>query len=419
MFVRLLIKSLARRRSRKALAVLAVWIGVTLVIGLLALSLDVGDKMNRELRSFGANIRLTPATAALAVRVGGHRLAAAVEPAYLEETDLDKLKKIFWANNLLDLVPRLWVTGSAGGRIVSLLGVPLDRPGEARAGTGAPESYGHWQVAGAWPDAANQCLVGVDAANDLGVGPGAAIEVAVGGHPLTLRVAGVVSTGGPEDAAIIAPLPTVQTLAGLPGRISEVDISALTTPENELARKYRLDSRSLTPTEYERWFCTPYPGSVAADIQKAVPGSVARVVRRVSESQGAVFLRIRGLVGALALIASVACALSVMGILTSAVLERRAEMALLQSIGAHAENVLRLFLVEAALLGLAGGALATGTGTALGSWLVRVVFGSAADPHYALLLLGPLVGLLTALAAAALPALHTLRQNTAEVLHGK
>ena len=93
MFVRLLIKSLARRRSRKALAVLAVWIGVTLVIGLLALSLDVGDRMNRELRSFGANITLTPATAAIAVRVGGHRLAAAVEPAYLEETDLDKLKK--------------------------------------------------------------------------------------------------------------------------------------------------------------------------------------------------------------------------------------------------------------------------------------------------------------------------------------
>ena len=56
MFLRILIESLTRRMSRKALSVLAVWIGLTLVLGLLALSLDVGDKINVELRSFGANI---------------------------------------------------------------------------------------------------------------------------------------------------------------------------------------------------------------------------------------------------------------------------------------------------------------------------------------------------------------------------
>ena len=86
MFYRMLIESLMRRGSRKLLAALAVWIGVTLVVALLALSLDVGDKMNRELRSFGANIKLEPASAAILVRVGGHELAAAVQPAFLQET---------------------------------------------------------------------------------------------------------------------------------------------------------------------------------------------------------------------------------------------------------------------------------------------------------------------------------------------
>ena len=198
----------------------------------------------------------------------------------------------------------------------------------------------------------------------------------------------------------------------------EFRISALTTPENGLAKKFRLDPKALTPTEYERWYCTPYPGTVAADIQAAVPGSVARVVRRVAETQGAVLSRIKGLVGLLALLAAVASTLSVMGVLTSAVLERRAEVALLQSLGAHAENVLRLFLGEAALLGLAGGLLAAGTGAALGDWLVRNIFGSPSGSHLALLLLAPLLGLLTALMASALPILHTLHQNTAEVLHG-
>lgn len=417
MFARLLIKSLARRRSRKVLAVLAVWTGVSLVLGLLALTLDAGDKMNRELQSFGANIKLLPATTAIAVSVGGHELATA-KSAYLEETNLDKLTDIFWANNLLGIVPRLWAKGRANGRDVSLLGVRFERQGKTWAKNSAPEFYNQWQLSGTWPVAANDCLVGSDAARVLGVGVGETIQVPAASLSVTLRVTGVVSTGGAEDAAIIAPLVTVQRLVNLPGKISEADITALTTPENKLAEKYRLDPKSLTPTEYERWFCTPYPGSVAADIQKVVPGSVARVVRRVAETQGVVLTRIKGLVGLLGLLAVIACTLSVMGVLTSAVLERRTEVALLQAIGAHGENVLRLFLAEAALLGLIGGALAAGTGLALGDWLVRSIFGSPADPHYALLIFAPLLGLLTALAASALPTWHTLRQNTAEVLHG-
>lgn len=418
MFLRLLSHSLARRRSRKMLAVLAVWIGVSLVVGLLALSLDVGDKLNRELRSFGANIKLASAAEAIPVRVGGYEFSAAVKPAYLAEAQLAKLGEIFWANNLLGVVPRLWVKGKAADKDVALLGVRMEKHGEAWAKNSAAEFYAHWQVSGRWPADDNECLVGTDAAKKFGVGPGAALPVAVADRTASLRVTGVVSTGGMEDAAIILPLPMLQELGGLPGKISEADISALTTPENRLAEKYRLDPKSLTPTEYERWFCTPYPGAVAADIQKAVPGSVARVVRRVSESQGAVLSRIQGLVALLALLAAAACVLSVMGVLTSAVLERRTEVALLQAIGAHGENVLRLFLAEAALLGLTGGTLAAGTGAVLGFWLVRIIFGSSADPHYALVIFAPLLGLVTALVASALPTWHTLRENTAEVLHG-
>jgi putative ABC transport system permease protein len=388
MFFRLLLESLARRRSRKVLAVLAVWIGISLVIGLLMLSLDVGDKMNRELRSFGANIKLEPAGAALPVRVGGHELAPAVNPGYLDETKLSALQSIFWANNLLEVSPRLWAR--VGG--VTVLGIDLKH------------HPGHWRVAGTWPTAPDECLIGADMKSLPSTVP--------------LRVTGVATTGDSEDGAVIASLATVQKLAGLPGKISEADISALTTPENKLAEKYRLDPKSLTPTEYERWYCTPYPGVVAANIQDAVPGSVARVVRRVSESQGVVLTRIGGLVALLGLLAAMACALSVMGVLTSAVLERRSEVALLRAIGAQRGNVLHLFVSEAGLLGFIGGALAGGTGGLLGGWLLKTVFGSQAEPHAALLLIAPLLGLLVAMVASALPILHTLRQETAQVLHG-
>ncbi|MFO1511931.1 MAG: ABC transporter permease [Verrucomicrobiota bacterium] len=398
----MLIESLMRRGSRKLLAALAVWIGVTLVVALLALSLDVGDKMNRELRSFGANIRLEPASAAIPVRVGGHELAAAVQPAFLQETQLVALKSVFWVNNILDVSPRLWTKANVQGRECALLGVKLEK---------RPP---YWQLAGAWPTNADECLLGADVARDFHLAAGQTVRVG----DTTLRISGVVTTGESEDAAIIASLATVQQLAGLEGKISEAEVSALTTPENKLADKYRLDPKALTSAEYERWYCTPYPGSVAADIQKAVPGSVARVVRRVSESQGVVLTRIQGLVLLLGLLALAACTLSTMGVLSSAVLERRTEVALMRAIGAHGENILRLFLTEAGLLGLTGGILAAATGSWLGAWLVHAVFGSQAETHAALWLLSPLLGLLTALAGSALPVAHTLRQNTAEVLHG-
>jgi putative ABC transport system permease protein len=402
MFYRLLIESLMRRGSRKLLAVLAVWIGVTLVVALLALSLDVGDKMNRELRSFGANIKLEPASAAIPVRVGGHELAAAVQPAFLQETQLVALKSIFWVNNILDVSPRLWTKANVQGRERVLLGMKLEKP------------LLHWQLTGAWPSNADECLLGADLARDMSLASGQTVRLG----DATLRISGVVATGGPEDTAIIAPLPTVQRLAGLVGKISEAEISALTTPENKLAEKYRLDPKVLTSAEYERWFCTPYPGSIAADIQQAVPGSAARVVRRVSESQGVVLTRIQGLVLLLGLLTLMASTLSAMGVLTSAVLERRTEVALMRAIGAHGESILRLFLTEAGLLGLIGGTLAAATGSWLGAWLVHAVFGSQAETHLALWLLSPMLGLLTALAGSALPVSHTLNQNTAEVLHG-
>lgn len=406
MFVRLLFDSLARQRRRKLLAVLAVWIGISLVVGLLALSLDVGDKMNRELRAFGANIRLEPVSAALPVRVGGYELTSAVTPAYLNETTLGALKTIFWANNILDVAPRVWATGRIADRPVTLLGTPFDhRPA-------------HWALEGAWPVGPDECLLGAALARQGWFTVGQSVTVAGASGARMLRIRGIVRTGDGDERAMIAPLATVQMLGGLAGKISEADISALTTPENRLAEQYRLDPALLTPTEYDRWYCTPYPGSIARDIQSAIPGSVARVVRRVSESQGAVLTRINGLVMLLGFLAALACTLSVMGVLTSSVLERQTEVALLKAIGAHGGSVLQLFLTEAGLLGLIGGILAAGTGSLLGAWLVQMVFGGHIEPHGALFLLAPLMGFLAALAATALPIWSTLRRNTAAVLHG-
>ena len=427
MFFRLLVNSLARRMSRKLLAAFAVWVGISLILAFLAVSIDVGDKMNRELQAFGSNIRLEPVAASVPVRIGGHDVPSTAPPAYLEERDLVTLKRIFWKNNILGVVPRLWTHGKAGGREIPLLGVWIENKIPVEGGepfvTGARRVYKHWRVQGAWPsdDPARGeigCLVGDTLARKLGIRIGEKIRVTAPSGPATIAVAGIASTGGREDDAIILPLAAAQALAGAEGKYSEADISALTTPENKLAEKYRQDPKSLTPAEYERWFCTPYPGSVAAEIQKSVPGSAARVVRKVSETQGAILTRIEGLMFLLAMLTLVACCLSVAGVLTSAVLERRAEVALMQAIGASRESVLLLFLSEGAVLGLAGGLLAAATGSFLGQWLVRAVFGSEPELHPALAVLSPFLGLMIVLAGSIWPVWQALNQDTAAVLHG-
>ncbi len=424
MFWRILIESLTRRMSRKALSVLAVWIGLTLVLGLLALSLDVGDKINIELRSFGANIKVEPLAASVPVEVGGHRLASAAGQSYLSESDVSKLKadSFFWRNNILGIVPRLWTRGTVKGRDVDIVGLWLDRQIPASNGepfvTGARRVYTHWAIKGNWPEKEKECLVGEEAARMVKVSPGDAITLKAGGEAAVFTVSGIVASGDKDDSAIIAPLATVQALTKLQGRISDADVSALTTPENKLAEKYRQDPRSLAPAEYDRWYCTPYPGSVAAQIQKAIPGSAARVVRRVSETQGMVFNRTKGLMALLAALTLFVCSLSVTGILTASVLERRPEVALLQAIGARRADVLLLFLAETAVLGVLGGVLAGATGPLLGKWLVSVVFGSSAEMHLAVVLLAPFLGLLIAWAGGIWPVWQALNQDAAQVLHG-
>jgi putative ABC transport system permease protein len=423
MLSRVLLQSLTRRASRKALSVLAIWIGLTLVLGLLALSLDVGDKINLELRSFGANIRVEPLTSSVPIEVGGHRLAPSVGQSYLDEADLSKLKAVsfFWRNNILGIVPRLRASVESRGQTVDLVGVWFEHEvptGKEPLVTGARHVYRHWTVNGRWPQSEHDCLVGEDAARKLAVSVGGTVEVTSGGRAVPLTVVGLLASGDGDEVAIVAQLSTVQAIVNAPGKITATDVSALTTPDNKLSEKYRQDPTSLTPDEYDRWYCTPYPGVVAKQIQETVAGSAARVVRRVSETQGMVFTRTKGLMVLLATLTLVVCSLSVTGILTASVLERRPEMALLHAIGARRADVLLLFLAETAILGIAGGLLAAATGPLLGKWLVGVVFGSAGQLHVAAVLLAPFLGLGIAWAGGLWPVWQAVNQDAAQVLHG-
>ncbi len=417
MMGRLLLRSLARRAPQKALATAVVWAGLTLIVALVVLGLEVGDRLNLEMASFGANIRIEPLETAAAPSLPG------VAPqAYLETAQLARLKRSFWASNILGISPRLETAARAQDRELRLVGLWFDHALPTPTGepfvTGARQVYRHWQLEGAWPASEDEVLLGRKVAARLALQPGDALVLDVAGARHRVGVSGIVTTGEVEDEAVLASLESVQRWTGLAGKFSSADVTALVTPENVLAEKYRRAPESLTPEEFEQWLCTPYPGSVAADIEKALPGASARVVRRVTETQGALLERLEPLMLALALLAGTASVVSTAAVLERTVRERRTEMALLRAMGARRAQVLRLALLEAGLLGGAGGLLAAATGVPLGGWLVQRVFGSPAEPHWILLAIAPLLGGALATLATWSAVLRALRAEPAPLLAG-
>src|ERR1700756_2328342 len=114
MFARLLCESFRRQTRRKLLAGVAIMLGVAVATAMIAVATDIGDKISRELRSYGANLVVTPQEDTLDVEIGGVDLKPPSDGAFLSEADLPKIKGTFWRHNILGFSPMLPVNVSLG-----------------------------------------------------------------------------------------------------------------------------------------------------------------------------------------------------------------------------------------------------------------------------------------------------------------
>src|SRR5271163_3745773 len=100
MFARLVYESFRRQKRSKLLAGVAITLGVAVATAMIAVATDIGDKINRELRTIGANLVVTPQEDTLDVEIGGINLKPPSDGAFLNEADLPKIKGTFWNNNI-------------------------------------------------------------------------------------------------------------------------------------------------------------------------------------------------------------------------------------------------------------------------------------------------------------------------------
>src|SRR5258708_39818381 len=185
-------------------------------------------------------------------------------------------------------------------------------------------------------------------------------------------VTGILSTGGAEDDAVLMPLSRVQQLANHIGEYRKLYVSALTKPEDAFARK---DPKTMTPVEFDRWYCTPYISSIALQIQQELKGTDVRVIRRVAEGEGTILTRVHTLLWLVTLAALLASPLAVGASAAASVIERRTEIGLMKSLGAGSGLVGVLLAAEQLLVAFVGGGIGYAVGILLARLLGEKIFG--------------------------------------------
>jgi putative ABC transport system permease protein len=451
MFLRLVADSFTRRPRRKLLSMAALAMGMSVATAALSVSLDVGDRLAQEFRSLGANLLVTPQADSLPLEIGGVDYRPANAGAYLPEADLGKLKTIFWRFNIMAFAPileaQVKATPYAMDKIPDTRGWPtytvvgtwvnheVKIPDGTTYVTGVEKTNPWWQLKeGRWFDEGkNECVVGKNFARKNGLadvpssgGALASTGLRAGNELFTytmegrlgpmLHIVGVLDTGGPEDDAIVVPLEMAQKLANKPGQYRRLYVSALTKPEDAFARK---DTKTMTPAEYDTWYCTPYISSIALQISEELKGTDVRVIRRVAEGEGNVLTRVRTLLWLVTFAALLAAVLAVGASAAASVIERRTEIGLMKALGANSMVVGVLLAAEQLLLAFVGGGIGYAVGIVLARVLGERIFGFTPEPKLFVLVIVLALAALITLLGSAYPLRQASRYDPAPILRGE
>lgn len=429
MFIRMIAKAFIRQWKKMTMIAFTIALGASLATAMLSVMMDVEDKVNQELKAYGANITVVPKDASVVNElydVGEENVSG----SYLAEDELGKIKTIFWAFNIVDYTPFLNVEAKLNnGAPVTVSGTwfnhHMDLPTGEELDAGIASLRSWWEIKdGSWIDeqgAENNdvAMVGQALAQEQGIGVGDKIRLAGSRNSKELTVQGIFDAGGEEDDQIFVTLDTAQALGGLDGKVDSIEVSALTTPDNDLARKAAKDPGSLSVAQYETWYCTAYVSSICYQIEEVITDSVASPVRQVADSEGQILEKMKLLMILITFLSMIGAALGISNLVTASVMERSQEIGLMKAIGAHNPAITGLVITEILCTALIGGLIGFFAGQGFAQVVGHTVFGSSISMRPMVI---PLVAVLVTAVTliGCIPAVRMLLNlRPTEVLHGR
>ncbi|PMC45911.1 ABC transporter permease [Peptoniphilus lacrimalis] len=472
--IRMVARSLARQIKKRVLIAIVVCLSACVSVAMLSVVYDVGDKINAELSSYGSNIIVQPKSNAVVNDLYASRTKSAYSnsqssqssqtladaeseesTAFLKESDAAKIKMIFWAFNITNFAPKLTIyanlkanlkansstesansasstsstnstnSANSANSVVPIVGTWFNRKLALASGettvVGVQGMRSWWKmIEGRLPrDFKHEVAVGANLAKSHNLKVGQRIKLTRSGRQISLKIVGIYDSGDSDNNAIYADSSEAQSLANKPNMVEAIEVKALTTPENDLARKAAKNPAALSQEEWETWYCTAYPSSITYQIEEVIPGAVAKQVRQVSAMQGSVLNKTRAVMVLMTALSLVAAAVAVANLMAAAISERSGELALLKALGARDGAVARLMLMETAVIACVGALIGMIAGFGVAQVIGFGVFGSAISLRPMVFVLVFVLLAITVLAAAGSSIRSILHVRPAEVLHGR
>ena len=429
MFLRMVRGTFKRQWKKMLMIALTVALGASIATAMLNVMLDVGDKINEELKTYGSNITVVPQSEAVISKL--YEVDDDVRSDYLKEERLNELLTIFWANNITDFAPETDATVKLDGGDVKLVGSWFNHHLEfVKKGTTYQRDTGiinlrsWWDIKrGKWLDeqaldGPDYAMVGEELAKANNISVGDSITVKYEKNSTELTVVGIYEAGDDEDEYIYTTLSAVQTLTGTEGLVKKAEVSAITSPDDELAVKAARNPSLLTGDEYDLWYCTAYVSSICFQIQEAIPEASATAVRQIADSEGKILEKTELLMSLITLMSLIGATLGISNLVTSGVMERSQELALLKAVGAKNGQITRLVLTETIITSIFGTVAGYFMGYAFAQIIGQTVFSSSIDMSGMVAFIVSVL-IIAVTFVGSIPAIRmVLRLRPSEVLHG-
>ena len=349
----IVLKDITRRKKRMLYASLGVVIGVATIIAVLTIALAGETNIYGQLEKYGANLVVMPAISDIDVGLGGLSLGTlVVGENYIYEDTLPQVRQITdgmirEALNIEDdgdiatIAPRLYMSTMIKETSVIIVGVDPQQERQLKT---------WWRIReGEYLEYTDQALVGATAAEllELNVGD----KIALNGSEVTIT--GILEeTGSNEDYQVFLHIKTVQEAFDKEGLVSSIDVRAL---------------------------CSACPTSdIAGSINGNMPGVRAVAVKQIAETEMGMMEKISKFLLALAGITLAVGCFGVVNTMLTSVHERIKDIGIMRAVGASRNQVIKVFLYEAIIIGVAGGFLGYVVGTLLAYIVGPLIFGGVA-----------------------------------------
>ena len=376
------INNLKRRKAKMAFLTIGLAVGIATIVTLVTLTSSMSSDIERKMDEFGANILITPHSNGLAMNYGGISLGGVTfDQRDIREEDLAKIKTITNSKNISAIAPKVLGGVKVGTHDVLLVGVNFDSELKMKQ---------WWKIFGEVPQGDSELLLGSDASKVLNVSSGDSITI----KNELFKVTGVLDqTGSQDDALVFASLPKAQKLLGKEGKITLAEVAAL---------------------------CSGCPiGDMVTQIAEKLPNAKVSAIQQVVEGRLKALDQFKRFSYAMAAVVVFIGSLIVFVTMMGSVNERTVEIGIFRAIGFRKSHVMRIILLEAALVSLLAGFLGYAVGMG-GAKLALPLMAESKNAHLvwdATVAFGS-VGLAVTLGllASLYPALHASKMDPTEAL---